>query len=148
MYIDHSACIPAASPKGESPSDYCVLVGIAFSEQQLLKACINETASISTKYVDMADASVALVKDNGYVFADTVMDLHCAFRLRAPFIGQQRDHAEVAMTLSRLHLGKSFIPFENVAESMFDPISSLDPSKIGAPWRDNASVACSSSPKG
>lgn len=53
------------------------------------EACATETASISTRYGDMTDASIALLKNKGVVFSGAEMGPHCAFRLRAPFFGQQ-----------------------------------------------------------
>lgn len=55
-YIEHSKRIPTMSNKGESPSEYLVLAGIAFSKQQLLKACI------LSMYGDMTGVSIALVR--------------------------------------------------------------------------------------
>lgn len=53
------------------------------------------------------------------------MDPHCAFRLRAPSPGEQRNHAEGATTLFRLHLGKSFSPREALKEKIFAPFASF-----------------------
>lgn len=46
-------------------------------------------------------------------------------RFRAPFLGQQRVHAEGTIMLSWLHVGKSFISRETTAENIFAPNSPL-----------------------
>lgn len=119
LYFEHSKRIPAASDKGESPSDYFVLAGVAFSTHQLRKAFISETASISTKYGGMTDASIALVKYQQCAFTEAAMGLHCAFCLRAPFVGQLRLNAEGMMTLHRFVLGKNLIPRETGMDNSY-----------------------------
>lgn len=123
-YIEQSKCVPTASSKGESASDYYVLVGISFSKQKILKACTMETASFCPTYGDMTDASVAVLKGKEYIFSEKEMDLRCAFRLRAPFAGQQRVHAEESMALLSFHLGQSFATRETAEEKVVAPFSS------------------------
>lgn len=74
---------------------------------------------------EMTDASVALLKGKEYIFPEKDMDLNCAFRLRAPLLGQPRIHVEGPVTLFRFHLEKSFAPRETVEENNFAPFSSL-----------------------
>lgn len=73
---------------GEGAAEYYVLAGIRFSQQKNLRARTAETA---------------------HNFMEKEMDLTCAFRLCAPFLGQQRIHAEGTETLP-LPLGEEFRP--------------------------------------
>lgn len=113
-YIEHSKEVPAASNLGDGAPNYYVLVGPSLSQQNILKACATVTASVFFRHGDMTDASIATLKSQEYLFSANEMDLHCAFRLRAPSLEQQRIHAEENMTLFRFHLGRSFAPHEAV----------------------------------
>lgn len=116
-YNEHSKRVPTASNKGETPFDCYALVGLVFPEKRLLKACTTETASILSRPGDMTDASAALLKGKEYVFSEAGIGLHCAFRLRAPFLGQQRVHTEGSHSLP-VRVGESFIQREAVVENI------------------------------
>lgn len=64
---EHTSSARSAPPPirtmARTLSDDSVLVGIAFSNQRLPKVCMAEPASIFSRYGDMADATIALLKD-------------------------------------------------------------------------------------
>lgn len=64
-HIERSKCIPAASIKSESASNFYALLGVSFSRQKILKALTAETARIFSRHGDITDASVALFDGQG-----------------------------------------------------------------------------------
>lgn len=83
---------------GEGAPSYDVLVGIRFSQQNILTACATETASVFSMYGDMADAFNAPLQGTAYVFSEKEMDLHRAVRLRR---GTRRSFAELRAARDR-----------------------------------------------